>query len=56
MTFPAGTNVGITFLAEVVGIGPGTIASCTTGGGPTITYTVANPLNIPAVHATATNI
>jgi hypothetical protein len=50
MAFPPGTYVGAAVLIEAVGIGPGTIAaSGTTATGMTLTYTVTNEVNVPAL-------
>jgi hypothetical protein len=45
MTFPPGTSVGSALLAEATGIGPGTISA----SGQTLTYTVTNAVNVPAL-------
>jgi hypothetical protein len=50
MAFPVGTYVGSAVLIEAVGIGPGTIAaSGTSATGMTLTYTVTNEVNVPAL-------
>jgi hypothetical protein len=50
LAFPVGTYVGAAVLIETVGIGPGTIAaSGTTATGMTLTYTVTNEGNVPAL-------
>jgi hypothetical protein len=46
MDFPDGTYVGIAVLVETTGIGPGTIARDNVED--KITYTVTNPVNVPA--------
>jgi hypothetical protein len=45
MDSPAGTYVRAALLVEANGIGPGTIVA---GAGETVTYTVTNPVNVPA--------
>ena len=48
--FPPDTYVGVALLMEVTGIGPGQISHTgNTETGQTITYTVANPVLIPAL-------
>jgi hypothetical protein len=50
MAFPPGTYVGAAVLVEATGIGPGTIAaSGNTVAGMTLTYTVTNEVNVPAL-------
>jgi hypothetical protein len=50
MAFPPETFVGSTVLIEAVGIGPGTIAaSGSPSTGQTLTYTVTNEVNVPAL-------
>jgi hypothetical protein len=50
MAFPPGTSVGSAVLIEAVGIGSGTIAaSGSVGTGQTLTYTVTNEVNVPAL-------